>query len=205
MLLEFGLIVVAARVVFAKLPDRVPPFRLGAGALALTGIGMATVALVPSVVGLFVGAGIMAGGVAFTTPAFFSAVMLPARVEIALAAGDVSAAQEAATELATIAERYPTVALRAVAAGAQGAVGVARSDRGSLAKLRDSWRLWQETPAPFEAARVGVLLARARQAAGDHDGALLEIDASVAAFERLGAWLDVVRARALASELRTIA
>ena len=74
-LLEFGLIVVAARVVFAKLPDRVPPFRLGAGALALTGIGMATVALVPSVVGLFVGAGIMAGGVAFTTPAFFSAVM----------------------------------------------------------------------------------------------------------------------------------
>ena len=28
-LLEFGLIVVAARVVFAKLPDRVAPFRLG--------------------------------------------------------------------------------------------------------------------------------------------------------------------------------
>jgi hypothetical protein len=36
-------------------------------------------------------------------------------------------------------------------------------------------------------------------------GALLEIDASAAAFERLGARLDLVRARALASELRTIA
>ena len=74
-LLEFGLIVVATRVVFAKLPDQVSPYRLGAGALALIGIGIAIVALVPSVAGLFLGAGIMASGVAFTTPAFFSAVM----------------------------------------------------------------------------------------------------------------------------------
>jgi hypothetical protein len=36
-------------------------------------------------------------------------------------------------------------------------------------------------------------------------GAHLEIDASVAAFERLGSRLDLVRARALAAELRTIA
>ena len=131
--------------------------------------------------------------------------LLPARVEVMLAAGDVSAAHDAATELATIAEVYPMVALRAAAVGAQGAVAAARGERGSLAQLRESWRLWRETPAPFEAARVGVLLARARHAAGDRGGALLEIDASAAAFERLGARLDLVRARALGSELRTIA
>ncbi len=74
-MLEFGLIVVGTRLVFAKLPDRVRPFRLGGAALALTAVGIAIVALLPSAVGLFVGSGILALGVAFTTPAFFSAVM----------------------------------------------------------------------------------------------------------------------------------
>lgn len=74
-LLEFGFIVVATRIVFAKLPDRVPPYRLGSAALALTAAGIAVVALVPSTIGLFVGSGILAFGVAFTTPAFFSAVL----------------------------------------------------------------------------------------------------------------------------------
>jgi len=53
----------------------VRPYRLGAAALALTGAGIAVVALVPSAAGMFVGAGIVAVGVAFTTPAFFSALM----------------------------------------------------------------------------------------------------------------------------------
>ncbi len=74
-LFEFGLIVVVTRTVFAKLPDRVPPYRLGAGALALTGIGIAIVALVGTPLGLFVGAGLTAAGVAFTAPAFFAALM----------------------------------------------------------------------------------------------------------------------------------
>lgn len=75
-LLEFGAIVVLTRIVFAKLPDRVAPYRLGSAALALTGAGIAVVALVPDSLGLFVGAGILAVGVAFTTPAFFSAALV---------------------------------------------------------------------------------------------------------------------------------
>lgn len=74
-MLEFGLIVVATRLIFAKLPDRVAPYRLGAGALALTGVGIAVVALVPTAIGLFGGAGIVAAGVALTTPAFFTALL----------------------------------------------------------------------------------------------------------------------------------
>lgn len=74
-LLVFGLIVVATRIVFAKLPDRVPPYRLGTLSLALIGVGVAIVGLVPTVAGLFGGAAILAVGVAFTTPAFFAAVV----------------------------------------------------------------------------------------------------------------------------------
>ena len=74
-LLEFGLIVVATRLVFAKLPDRVAPHRLGSAALALTAVGIAVVALVPSSLGLFAGSGMLALGVAFTTPTFFTAVL----------------------------------------------------------------------------------------------------------------------------------
>jgi predicted MFS family arabinose efflux permease len=75
LLLEFGLIVVATRLVFAKLPDRVPPYRLGAAALALTGTGVAIVALVPAAAGLAAGVAVLAVGVAFTTPAMFAAVL----------------------------------------------------------------------------------------------------------------------------------
>jgi MFS family permease len=75
LLFEFGLIVVGTRLAFAKLPDRVPPYRLGTVALGLTSVGIAIAGLVPTITGLFVGAAIMAVGVAFTTPAFFSAVL----------------------------------------------------------------------------------------------------------------------------------
>ena len=73
-LLVYGLIVVGCRIAFAKLPDRVPPFRLASAALALMAAGMATTGLVTTVPGLFIGAAMMAVGVAFATPAFFAAI-----------------------------------------------------------------------------------------------------------------------------------
>jgi predicted MFS family arabinose efflux permease len=74
-LLEFGLIVVGTRILFARVPDRLPPYQLGGAALLLTAAGIGTVALVPTAAGLFAGAAVLAFGVAFITPAFFSAVM----------------------------------------------------------------------------------------------------------------------------------
>jgi predicted MFS family arabinose efflux permease len=73
-LLLFGAIVVATRIVFAKLPDRVPPFRLGTIALALCAAGLAVTGGFASVTGLVVGAALLAIGVAFTTPAVFAAI-----------------------------------------------------------------------------------------------------------------------------------
>ena len=50
-LLLFGLIVVGTRIVFARLPDRVPPFRLSAVALALAATGLVVAGLVPTSAG----------------------------------------------------------------------------------------------------------------------------------------------------------
>jgi predicted MFS family arabinose efflux permease len=73
-LLLFGLIVVATRIVFAKLPDRVPPFRLGSVALGFCAAGLAVAGSIVSVPGLVLGATLLALGVAFTTPAVFAAI-----------------------------------------------------------------------------------------------------------------------------------
>jgi MFS family permease len=78
-LLVFGMIVVGCRIFFAKLPDRVPPYRLAAGALVAVTVGMAVAGLVRSVPGLIVGAAILAIGIAFLTPAFFAAMMARVR------------------------------------------------------------------------------------------------------------------------------
>jgi predicted MFS family arabinose efflux permease len=73
-LLVFGGTVIGCRIVFARLPDRVAPFRLGAVALGISAAGLAIAASVHSVAGLVVGATILGVGVAFTTPAFFTAI-----------------------------------------------------------------------------------------------------------------------------------
>ena len=73
-LLVYGLVVVGCRIIFAKLPDRVPPFKLASAALALIAAGMAVTGLVTTVPGLYVGAAMMAFGIAFVTPAFFAAI-----------------------------------------------------------------------------------------------------------------------------------
>ena len=73
-LLVYGLIVVGCRIIFAKLPDRVAPFKLASAALALIAAGMAVTGLVTTVPGLYVGAAMLAFGIAFVTPAFFAAI-----------------------------------------------------------------------------------------------------------------------------------
>jgi len=53
--------------------------------------------------------------------------------------------------------------------------------------LREALRLWQELRAPYEAACVRVLMARAHEALHDRDSATLEREAARAEFVRLGA------------------
>jgi MFS family permease len=70
----FGLVVVACRLLFATLPDRVPPLRLAAAALGASGAGLTVIGAVPAAWSLFAGATLLAIGTAFLMPAVFAAI-----------------------------------------------------------------------------------------------------------------------------------
>jgi len=57
----------------------------------------------------------------------------------------------------------------------------------ALGVLRAACRRWRELAAPYEAAKVGVLLAQAYRALDDDDAAARELTAAEAVFARLGA------------------
>lgn len=125
--------------------------------------------------------------------------LLPAVVEIELAAGDPVAARRAADELtaATPADGMPM--MQAVAARAEGSVRLEEGDaRGALAALRQAWALWEGLDAPYEAARCRVLAARAWRALGDETSASMDLQAARAVFVDLGAVPDLLRVDGLA-------
>jgi DNA-binding CsgD family transcriptional regulator len=125
--------------------------------------------------------------------------LLAASVEVALAGGDVPAARATADELGEIAGDVGAPVLRAMAAHARGAVLLAEGDaRAALATLRHAWMAWQEVEAPYEAARVRVLVGLACRRLGDEDTAAMELDAARGAFHELGAAPELARAEQLA-------
>src|SRR5918999_775257 len=127
--------------------------------------------------------------------------VLPAQVELELAAGDLDAARAAVTEMEEITAVFPGDVFHALALWARGAVQLAEGDTASAARTaRRSWRLWTKADLPYEAARARLLLGVALRADGDEDGALLEIGAAKSSFEKLGATLDLRRALELLGE-----
>jgi predicted MFS family arabinose efflux permease len=77
-LFVYGIVVVVCRIVFAKVPDRLPSLVLGSAALAAIATGMTVIALWASAAGMVVGAASMALGITFSTPAFFRAIFATA-------------------------------------------------------------------------------------------------------------------------------
>lgn len=120
--------------------------------------------------------------------------VLPAYVEITLAAGDIDAARDASEKLAGIAADLGAPLLRAQAASARGSVHLEEGDaRAAVSELRTARTTWEELEAPYEAARTQVLLARAGRALGDEDTAQMELDGAIRILKRLGAEADVAR------------
>lgn len=121
-----------------------------------------------------------------------------AQVEIAVAAGEPDAARAAADELTDTATAFHSPGFAAAAGLAVGTVLLAENrPTAALPVLRDACRQWQDLQAPYDGARVRVLLARAHQALGDADGAELELSAAAEVFERLGAKPDAAAVAAL--------
>ncbi|HKE83470.1 MAG TPA: LuxR C-terminal-related transcriptional regulator [Vicinamibacterales bacterium] len=120
--------------------------------------------------------------------------VLPAQFEIMLASGDLEEARRARDQLRELANACDTDLLRAVVAQADGAIAIAEGrPHAALDPLRRAFSLWERLDAPYEAARVRVLIADACRALGDDEAAGLEVEAARRVFERLGARPDLVR------------
>ncbi|WP_308257878.1 response regulator transcription factor [Pseudonocardia lacus] len=124
--------------------------------------------------------------------------LLPACVEIMLAAGDVAQARAAGQELTGIAGEHGSTALVAMARYATGAVALAEGDpAAALLALREAGRLWHEVEAPYEVARTRTLIGLACRRLDDEDSAAWEFAAARDCFARLGAAPDLARLTAL--------
>jgi ATP/maltotriose-dependent transcriptional regulator MalT len=120
--------------------------------------------------------------------------LLPALVEILLAANDLDTARAGAEELFDILASRDIALLRAIAEGSRGAVMLADGDaRDALSPLRKAFAIWQDLDVPHEAARVRVLIGRACRALGDTESANLEFQAACSSFKQLGAVPDLMR------------
>jgi ATP/maltotriose-dependent transcriptional regulator MalT len=126
------------------------------------------------------------------------AKLLPARVQIAVACGDLDAAETAAFELNAIATDFDSAALLAAAALSFGRLHLARGEPTEAGTfLRQAVERWQELDVPYEVATARLLLGQACRTAGDEDGAIGSFAAAETIFEHLGASLDVRATRDL--------
>jgi DNA-binding NarL/FixJ family response regulator len=127
---------------------------------------------------------------------------LPAHVEIMLAVGNLEEARTASLELDGAASSFKTEVLAAIAAHARGAVLLAEGNPAAvLDPVRRAFGIWQQIGAPYLAARLRVLLARACVALSDAEGARLELDGAREVFEQLGARPDLAVVDAIGASL----
>jgi len=92
--------------------------------------------------------------------------------------------------------------LGAMAAAADGAVHLVDGQaHQALAPLREALRIWRDLDAPYEAARVRVLIGRACRVLGDIDAARMEWDTALRVFRQLGAAPALLEVEALNREL----
>ncbi len=126
------------------------------------------------------------------------AKLLPARVQIAVAAQDLDAAADAVVELEQIAADYESPALRAAALSARGRLLLAQGEAGAAcASLHEALKRWQELEVPYEVATARLLLGQACRNSGDEDSAVRSFTSAAAIFDRLGAATDARHLRDL--------
>jgi ATP/maltotriose-dependent transcriptional regulator MalT len=124
--------------------------------------------------------------------------LLPAYVEIMLAGGETEEARTACDELESVARRYSSGMLDAIAAYERGAVELAAGEaHRALERLRRALQSWRTLEAPYEVARTRVLIGEACRLLDDTDACTLELEAALADFVQLGALPDATRVERL--------
>jgi ATP/maltotriose-dependent transcriptional regulator MalT len=130
--------------------------------------------------------------------------LLPARVQIAIAAGDLAVAEEAARELDEIAGGFESPELAAAALSTRGRLQLAQGDSGGACRtLQEALEHWQRLEVPYEVATVRLLLGQACRNCGDEDGATRSLARAAEIFEQLGAAVDADHTRSLATTSET--
>ena len=126
------------------------------------------------------------------------AKLLPTQVDVALLLEDGDTARSATSELREIADVHGRPALRAAAAAASAAVGLADGDLDQAAADAEEARgLYREVDLGYEVARTTLLLGQVHLARGDAEQATVELDAALSTFDTVGAVPDALRVREL--------
>ncbi len=122
------------------------------------------------------------------------AKLLPAAVQIGIAADDLDAARAAADDLERISRTYRSSIIEATTAVSRGRLQLADGDlSAATGSLRVGLQRWLALAVPYEVASTQVLLGEAARRSGDDDEAAACFTAASTTFERLGAALDVAR------------
>src|SRR5215212_10168436 len=135
---------------------------------------------------------------------------LPAQVEIAVAASDLTTARTAYGELERLVDSYKIGGRRAPAFDAavhmeSGRIQLAEGDNVGAARcLQRARDEWQRVGAPYEAAEARMLLGIAFRRQGDEHAATAELEAALSTFDRLGARLDEERGKELLARHDTV-
>ena len=114
------------------------------------------------------------------------AALLPAHVEIALAAGEIEEARTACLELRELAERYESAMLEPSSRMREGAVALAEGTRRGARPIAPRSALWLELDAPYEVARTRELIAQGVLGARRRGGGMLELEAARETFAGWG-------------------
>ena len=118
------------------------------------------------------------------------AKLLPARAQIAIASGDLAAAEAAADELEVIAEEFASAGVHAAATTTRGRVQLAQGDPAACVTLRDAVSRWTALGVPYEIATARTLLGQACRDAEDTVGAAAAFDAARQLFADLGVRME---------------
>jgi DNA-binding CsgD family transcriptional regulator len=113
--------------------------------------------------------------------------LLPALIEIEIAAPDLAAARGALDELIATSGRATTPMLEATIAAAEARVLLAEGDPAAATAAREAVDRWTRVGARYEAARCRVLLGIALRSTGATAGATAELDAARGVFLALRA------------------
>jgi DNA-binding NarL/FixJ family response regulator len=120
------------------------------------------------------------------------ALLIAARIDVALATGDVAGARAWLDQLTAYVGPDRAPYLRALSGHYQGVVLLTEGDPGAaLPCLRTAAALWQEVDAPYEGAQTRLALARACDALGDSDAAQMARESARATLRELGAIADL--------------